>query len=527
MRFNSEFGWDPIAKKFTASDEVWEDYFKAHPTHRNYQTDTFTDYEYLEIATRNRTATRSHAIGLGEETDARTIETKDNKGGLDDLTYDPETKTFIQSDTHDTLPHSSSTINFTSHLINSEVLPTTKKNKMNIEGKSSSFEPNSCQSDVLNNIVQNIGELKQTIASIESREVSCWDVIKEIPNLDQCASFKVLKLLNTRAKRMDFLKMTPEERSDWINFLLEEYIEVENEEMEEEIQDEKKEEELHETIRIDQDLPSSWVRSASFVAVEVDLHRRSGPCRILQRFAVEIRRLKPLSRSLKLISSWVFSSSGLFGRRLLHLRRASFAERAVSGSAILCMVVMVMAGLGTPWLRVTATLPRRGFGRKLGIGVCVGSRTWWISGFGGSARAWILDMAFDPSWEAGVVFLNPIQIGACGARIHIFVNHIFGNQASLQLMVHGNAIQAGSSYAHRSKWTSGGCGWIQSGYLLWRSREKVRMILKHLLEAEASSSIGYSRGNLGALKILNGLTLYEVKCLRILSGSYLRGGYSR
>ncbi|KAF3452094.1 hypothetical protein FNV43_RR08190 [Rhamnella rubrinervis] len=66
--------------------------------------------------------------------------------------------------------------------MNSKVLPTIRKrNGMDIEGKFSSFEPNNCQSDVLNNI----SEMKQTIASIESREVRCWDVIKEIPNLDQ------------------------------------------------------------------------------------------------------------------------------------------------------------------------------------------------------------------------------------------------------------------------------------------------------------------------------------------------------
>ncbi|KAF3446004.1 hypothetical protein FNV43_RR11182 [Rhamnella rubrinervis] len=104
------------------------------------------DYEYLEISIGNQTATESRIIGLGEETDARTIKTKDNKvGGLDDLTYDPQTETFIQSDTHDTLPHSSSTSDFTSHPMNSEVLPTTRKrNRMDIEGKSSLFEPNSC-----------------------------------------------------------------------------------------------------------------------------------------------------------------------------------------------------------------------------------------------------------------------------------------------------------------------------------------------------------------------------------------------
>lgn len=30
MLFNSGFGWDPITKKFTAPNEVWEDYFKVH-----------------------------------------------------------------------------------------------------------------------------------------------------------------------------------------------------------------------------------------------------------------------------------------------------------------------------------------------------------------------------------------------------------------------------------------------------------------------------------------------------------------
>ncbi|XP_075524562.1 uncharacterized protein At2g29880-like [Primulina tabacum] len=30
MRHNSGFGWDPETKKFTANDEVWEDYFKEN-----------------------------------------------------------------------------------------------------------------------------------------------------------------------------------------------------------------------------------------------------------------------------------------------------------------------------------------------------------------------------------------------------------------------------------------------------------------------------------------------------------------
>ena len=29
MRFSSGFGWDPATKKFTASDEVWDNYLKV------------------------------------------------------------------------------------------------------------------------------------------------------------------------------------------------------------------------------------------------------------------------------------------------------------------------------------------------------------------------------------------------------------------------------------------------------------------------------------------------------------------
>lgn len=166
----------------------------------------------------------SHSIGLGEDTDARTVEVEDNRvGGLDDLEYDPLTETFIQSDTHDTLPQSPSLGDFTSQPMNSEVPPTTRKrNRVEVDGKSGSFDANSYHSDAINKLTKTINEFKQTIDSIDVRQQCCWDVIKEIPNLDNRARFKALKLLNTRVKKMEFLKMTPEERSEWINFELEE-----------------------------------------------------------------------------------------------------------------------------------------------------------------------------------------------------------------------------------------------------------------------------------------------------------------
>ncbi|CAI9769218.1 unnamed protein product [Fraxinus pennsylvanica] len=74
MRYNSSFGWDSITKKFTASDEVWDNYFKRH-----LRTDTFPDYEDLRIAIGNATATGRNSISLGNESDARiygVVETK-------------------------------------------------------------------------------------------------------------------------------------------------------------------------------------------------------------------------------------------------------------------------------------------------------------------------------------------------------------------------------------------------------------------------------------------------------------------
>ncbi|KAL5753992.1 hypothetical protein ACOSP7_022212 [Xanthoceras sorbifolium] len=49
---------------------------------------------------------------------------------------------------------------------------------------------------------------------------SCWKVLKEIPNLDNHTRFKALRLLTARAKKIEFLEMTPKERSDWIFFEL-------------------------------------------------------------------------------------------------------------------------------------------------------------------------------------------------------------------------------------------------------------------------------------------------------------------
>ncbi|KAL5776389.1 hypothetical protein ACOSP7_009315 [Xanthoceras sorbifolium] len=206
MRHSFRFGWDPVIKKFTTSDE-------SHTTHKNYRTDTTPDYKDLRIAIGNGTAVGRHSIGLGDDTDARTFGVEENTGG------------FIQSDQQEPLYQPPSPDNSTSPLpfqpMRSEVPHATRKrNRAEYEGKSCSSETNNTQSDAIEKLTETIKELTHVIGSFTTREHSCWDVIKETPKLDNRARFKALGLLNTRAKKIEFLNMTPEERSEWLFYAL-------------------------------------------------------------------------------------------------------------------------------------------------------------------------------------------------------------------------------------------------------------------------------------------------------------------
>ncbi|WCJ40025.1 hypothetical protein M5689_020962 [Euphorbia peplus] len=227
LHFSSGFGWDPVTKKFIAPEEVWEDYFKVHSTIRNYRIDTFGDYEDLRIAVGNGTAIGRHAIGLGDDTNAR-IDVEEEEieeespthVSLDDLVFDPHTASFIQNDIHGTLYKSSSQYQNSSTLpsapMNQEVPQATKKRSMSdFEGKSTSNESTN-QLDIMSKFIHSVDKLANAMKSLDNNECSCWKLIKEIPELDKLARFKAPELLNTRAKKKEFLEMSPEDRLEWI-----------------------------------------------------------------------------------------------------------------------------------------------------------------------------------------------------------------------------------------------------------------------------------------------------------------------
>ncbi|KAL9281334.1 putative Myb/SANT-like domain-containing protein [Arabidopsis thaliana] len=104
QRFSSGFGWDPLTKRFTASDEVWSDYLKAHPNNKQLRYDTFEFFYELQIIFGEGVATGKNAIGLCDSTDALTYKAGENprKEYVDDFdnVYEYDTTTHHESSEH-------------------------------------------------------------------------------------------------------------------------------------------------------------------------------------------------------------------------------------------------------------------------------------------------------------------------------------------------------------------------------------------------------------------------------------------
>ncbi|KAG4946781.1 hypothetical protein JHK87_042788 [Glycine soja] len=204
MRNNSGFGWDPIGKTFTAHEDVWKDYLKSHPSHSKLR------------GKKNRTV------------------------GIEEFSYDPNSDTFITPNNYEPAyqPPSPNQPSPPSHPPLDSEVPIEKQNchkrRRSEYGGSSSAVGINNQGNVLENLSVGIGTIAVNFEKIsnmmEKREKDrdrdrelegiIWDVIKEIPNLDDITRFKTAELLNTKAKKDFFLKMSPEERSSWINFKL-------------------------------------------------------------------------------------------------------------------------------------------------------------------------------------------------------------------------------------------------------------------------------------------------------------------
>ncbi|XP_060670867.1 uncharacterized protein At2g29880-like [Ziziphus jujuba] len=157
MCFNSGFGWDATTQRFTATDEIWDNYFKSHPNQKHLRTDTFADFEDLKIAVGNGTAIGKNSIGLGDDTDAKIYgQDESTHGRIDDYVYDEINENATRVDLLEKLSHG----------------------------------------------LDSIGKIATEIR-------------------DNIGRYKALALIQKMGVKDAFLKMLPEERSEWISFNME------------------------------------------------------------------------------------------------------------------------------------------------------------------------------------------------------------------------------------------------------------------------------------------------------------------
>ncbi|VFQ85022.1 unnamed protein product [Cuscuta campestris] len=194
MRFSSGFGFNSTTKMFTATDEVWADYFKAHPKHNNkLRYGTFHDYEDLEIAIGNDVAVGKNSIGLGSTTDARTLGAEEGRDvHIDDLDYDLENDALISQPQSDPpFPSTSPLISPKSHEVPMQKVTQTKRNR-------STYEESGVM-EMLNEISTSFKGIYSLLEKRErERKYTIWDAIKDTPGLD----VKRLSCLITKEKKM-------------------------------------------------------------------------------------------------------------------------------------------------------------------------------------------------------------------------------------------------------------------------------------------------------------------------------------
>ena len=95
-------------------------------------------------------------------------------------------------------------------------------NQNGVPKLSSSSIENTFESSIMKSLDKIAMSLEGICNLLEKREMrrryTVWDAIKEIPNLDLVARFKVLELIDTKVKEKVFLQMSLEERLRWISY---------------------------------------------------------------------------------------------------------------------------------------------------------------------------------------------------------------------------------------------------------------------------------------------------------------------
>ncbi|XP_056863329.1 uncharacterized protein At2g29880-like [Raphanus sativus] len=226
LRFSSGFGWDSTTKRFTAPDEVWAEYIKAHPNYKKFRDETFEEFDDLKIIFERNLATGRNAIGLGDTTDARTTgiaETEKERPNYgEEFPFNaPENyesqSSFFGSPSNDTV----------------EKLPVRKRQRTNFLYKADDpsiqkegVEEASTGINALTTITQKLFNLIEERESRQKQEAeqreaekkknNLWEAIKEVSDLEDHVRHDTVKMIHQLGMKDVFISMSIDERYGWI-----------------------------------------------------------------------------------------------------------------------------------------------------------------------------------------------------------------------------------------------------------------------------------------------------------------------
>ncbi|KEH35667.1 uncharacterized protein At2g29880 [Medicago truncatula] len=195
------------------------------------------DYDYLKIVVGGGVSSGNSSIASDlEDTDAATFEQESESFGMEGFSYDPNSDTFIAPDHYEPpyQPPSPHQPTPPPHFSLDSEVPIEKRNRH----KRNRFEYERIygvvgiknQGPAMENLSSSVGiivvHFEKMSNMMEKREQdrelknNIWDIIKDIPNLDDKSCFKIVELMKSKANKDLFLKMSLEDRLSWIKFKL-------------------------------------------------------------------------------------------------------------------------------------------------------------------------------------------------------------------------------------------------------------------------------------------------------------------
>ncbi|CAN7073525.1 unnamed protein product [Brassica oleracea var. botrytis] len=167
LHFDSKVQWNPITKKFTAPDEVWNAYLRDFPNQRHMRNEKYEEYENMKLVFGGmRRLARSHSQPCEVRKNEILKQEVDLTNDDDD---DDEICTELRS-----------------------VESATKQMMIHIMQGRSMVE--------------------------ENKKINVWEAIKEIPNLSNHVQYKALSMIQKLEMRDIFVSMSVEDRLGWIQW---------------------------------------------------------------------------------------------------------------------------------------------------------------------------------------------------------------------------------------------------------------------------------------------------------------------